>query len=127
MSWRDGFVDARFTPAEVTEWERLVTGGMEREAATAEMLRRREYAPEYCSALSEFLSVRYDSPSAVGTGISPDDYNALVDERDKALAENQQLRAFAEWVLTLEPNRTTTLSGTVIDRARAALAAVEDE
>jgi hypothetical protein len=40
-SWRDGFVDARFTPAEVTEWERLVAGGMEREAATAEMLRRR--------------------------------------------------------------------------------------
>jgi hypothetical protein len=39
--WQDGFVDARFTPAEATEWERLVTGGMEREAATDEMLRRR--------------------------------------------------------------------------------------
>jgi hypothetical protein len=40
--WQDGFVDARFSTAEVDEWEQLVADGVDREAATAELLRRRE-------------------------------------------------------------------------------------
>jgi hypothetical protein len=44
-TWRDRFVDARFSEDEQTEWERLVlVKGWRYDAATTEMLRRREEA-----------------------------------------------------------------------------------
>lgn len=46
-SWKDRFVDARFSAAEATEWERLVDEeDVDRDAATAEMIRRRSLRGE---------------------------------------------------------------------------------
>jgi regulator of replication initiation timing len=75
-SWRDGFVDAQFTPAEVTEWERLVAGGMEREKATTWMLWRR----------------RADNKRRL---VSPD-FPRNIPEVEALRAENQQLRTEVE-------------------------------
>lgn len=43
-TWKDRFVDARFSASEATEWERLVAEGMDRDVATKEMIRRRSFS-----------------------------------------------------------------------------------
>jgi hypothetical protein len=40
-TWKDGFVDARFSVREAAEWERLVSEGLDREAATVLLIKRR--------------------------------------------------------------------------------------
>ncbi len=53
----------------------------------------------------------------------PEERLAAVAALVALLAENQRLRAFAEWVLILEQDRTNpALLGLVIDNAREALA-----
>lgn len=41
LSWKDRFVDARFSAEEATEWEQLVASGWSRDDATEELLTRR--------------------------------------------------------------------------------------